>query len=239
MPGIYNCKVIENKREGALFLMELQLEEPIPARPGQFFLIRIEREDILLRRAFSIFDLEEDRLSFLIRVVGKGTRWLSEKKKGDILNIFGPLGNGFSIRNGRCLLVGGGSGIAPLYYLAKNLKGRIDFLLGAETGSFWSEDLIERFSSLGNVELVTEDGSIGRKGLLTEYIGDGVDYIYACGPLEMLKGIKSLIPGEASLEATIGCGIGACRGCTVEMADGSYRRICKDGPIFDLKEIVG
>ncbi|MGB9682844.1 MAG: dihydroorotate dehydrogenase electron transfer subunit [bacterium] len=218
--------------------MELQLEEPVSCSPGQFFLIRIEREDILLRRAFSIFDLEGDRLRFLIQVVGRGTRWLSERKKRDTLNIFGPLGNGFSINDSRCLLIGGGSGIAPLYYLAKNLKGRIDFLFGAKTGSFWSRHLIEKFSYLGNVELVTEDGSIGKKGLVTEHIGDEAEYIYACGPLEMIERINTSIPGEASLEAPIACGIGACRGCTIEMADGSYKRVCKDGPVFRLKEII-
>jgi len=238
MPGIYECEIIENRKEGELSLLELQLEDSISAKPGQFFLIRIDREDILLRRAFSIFDLEKDRLSFLIRVVGKGTKWLSERKKGDILSIFGPLGNGFSLYNGKTLLVGGGSGLAPLYFLGKNLKGEVNFLFGAEMSTFWSKNLIDRFSSLGNVELVTEDGSIGEKGFVTQYIKEEYEKLYICGPLEMIKSVKVSLPAEISLEAPIACGIGACRGCAVELADGSYKRICKDGPVFNLKEIL-
>lgn len=238
MPGIYDGKIVENRKEGELFLIELHLEEPLSAKPGQFFLIRIEREDLVLRRAFSIFNLEDDRLSFLIRVVGKGTRWLSERRKGEVLNIFGPLGNGFSLYNGKSLLVGGGSGLAPLYFLGKSLKGEVNFLLGAEKSTFWSKDLLDSFSSIGNVELVTEDGSIGKKGFVTEYINQDCERLYICGPLEMIKNIKASIPGEASLESTIACGIGECRGCIVELADGSYKRVCKDGPVFNLKEIL-
>jgi|YNPMSStandDraft_1061717.scaffolds.fasta_scaffold00078_19 dihydroorotate dehydrogenase electron transfer subunit len=236
-PRIYNCEILENRPVGGLFLLTLALDEVITARAGQFFLIKIDREDIVLRRAFSIFDMEENRLSFLYRVVGKGTAWLSDRKVGYTLNIFGPLGNGFSLTGDRCLLVGGGSGIAPLYYLGKSLKGEVNFLFGAQTGSFFDKDLLSRYAEIGKLEIVTEDSSLGKRGLVTQYIDDNYARIYACGPVEMFKNIKTDIPVEISLETRIACGFGACRGCVVKTTKGEYKRVCKDGPVFDLREI--
>ncbi|MCX7795490.1 MAG: dihydroorotate dehydrogenase electron transfer subunit [bacterium] len=237
MPKIYKGNIIENKPIGGLFLLTVSIEEEISVNPGQFFLIRIDREDIVLRRAFSIFDVNGDRLSFLYRVVGRGTKWLSERRVGYTLNIFGPLGNGFSLCQGKSLLVGGGSGMAPLYYLGKRLREGIKFLLGAQTKDFWDDDLLLKYSNVGEIEVITEDGSLGKKGLVTEYIDTGYDRIYACGPVEMLKNIRVDIPTEISLETIIACGFGACRGCVVETKNGEYKRVCKDGPVFDLKEI--
>ena len=236
MPKIYIGEVLVNRPVGDLFLLTVSIGESITVKPGQFFLIRIDREDIVLRRAFSIFNVEEDRLSFLYKIVGKGTRWLSERKIGYRLNIFGPLGNGFSLKNGKCLLVGGGSGMAPLYYLGRQLKGDVRFLLGAQTGSFWNKELLLRYAEVGELEVVTEDGSLGKKGLVTQYVDDSYQKIYACGPVEMLRNIKVNVPVEISLEATIACGFGACRGCVIETKNG-YKRVCKDGPVFNLKEI--
>ncbi len=237
MPKIYNGEIIENIPVGELFLVTVSIGESISIEPGQFFLIRIDREDVILRRAFSIFDVDEDRLSFLYRVVGRGTKWLSERRIGYSLNIFGPLGNGFSISQGRFLLIGGGSGMAPLYYLGKRLRGDVKFLLGAQTGNFWGKELLSRYASIGDIEVVTEDGSLGKKGLVTEYIDTNYDRVYACGPIEMLKNIRIDIPTEISLESKIACGFGACRGCVIENKYGEYKRVCKDGPVFNLKEI--
>lgn len=237
MPRIYNSKILENRPVGGLFLLTVSLGETIVVEPGQFFLIRIDREDIILRRAFSIFDVNEDTLSFLYRVVGKGTRWLSERGIGYNLNIFGPLGNGFSLSQGKSLLIGGGTGMAPLYYLGKRLGRDVKFLLGAQTRSFWDKELILKYSKDGEIEIITEDGSLGKKGLVTEYIDIGYDRIYACGPIEMLKNIKVDIPTEISLESIIACGFGACRGCVIETKNKEYKRVCKDGPVFNLKEI--
>lgn len=239
MPEIYNVEILENRPVGELFLLTVSAGRSIYVNPGQFFLIRIDREDIVLRRAFSIFDREEDRLSFLYRVVGKGTRWLSERRIGYVLNIFGPLGNGFSLVEGKALLIGGGSGMAPLYYLGKSIKGEVKFLLGAQSKKFWSEELLSKYRCIGDLEVITEDGSLGKKGLVTEYIRD-LNYkkIYACGPMEMLKKIRVNSPVEVSLETIIACGFGACRGCIIETVSGEYKRVCKDGPVFDLKEIV-
>ncbi|MBC7321030.1 dihydroorotate dehydrogenase electron transfer subunit [bacterium] len=237
MPKIYNGEIVENRPIGGLFLLTVSIGEMVSVEPGQFFLIRIDREDIILRRAFSIFDADRDKLSFLYRVVGKGTRWLSEREVGYKLNIFGPLGNSFSLDSERSLLVGGGSGMAPLYYLGKSLKGDIKFLLGAQTGSFWDRELLLRYAEIGDLEIVTEDGSLGKRGLVTQYIDNSYKKIYACGPIEMLKSIRVDIPVEGSLETTIACGFGACRGCVIETRGGEYRRVCKDGPVFNLKEI--
>lgn len=237
MPKIYTGEVLINRPVGDLFLLTISVNETVTVEPGQFFLIRIDREDIVLRRAFSIFNVEEDKLSFLYRIVGKGTRWLSERKIGYRLNIFGPLGNGFSLENGKCLLIGGGSGIAPLYYLGRRIKGEIKFLLGAQSGSFWDKELLLKYAEVGELEIVTEDGSLGKKGLVTQYIDNGYRKVYACGPVEMLKNIKVDVPVEISLESTIACGFGACRGCVIETKGGEYKRICKDGPVFKLEEI--
>ena len=238
MPEIYSGEVLENRSAGELFLLTVSIGKSIDIIPGQFFLIRIDREDTVLRRAFSIFDKNDDRLSFLYRVVGKGTGWLSERKTGYELNIFGPLGNGFSLVEGRSLLVGGGTGMAPLYYLGKNINGDVDFLLGAQRKTFWSEELLSRYRDIGNLELVTEDGSSGKKGMVTQYIKNACyTKVYACGPMEMLKSIDIDVPAEVSLESVIACGFGACRGCVVETVSGEYKRVCKDGPIFDLREI--
>lgn len=238
MPGIYSGEILENRPLGGLFLLTVSINESVEVTPGQFFLIRIDREDIILRRAFSIFDKDEDKLSFLYRVVGKGTGWLAERKVGYILNIFGPLGNGFSLVEGKSLLIGGGSGIAPLYYLGKSIKGEVDFLFGAQKGDFWSQELLAKYKDVGNLELVTEDGSLGKKGLVTQYIKEsGYSKVYVCGPIEMVKNINLNIPTEVSLESIIACGFGACRGCVIETVSGEYKRVCKDGPVFNLKEI--
>lgn len=230
------------------------------ARPGQFISIKCRPEDILdpfLRRPFSIYDIEEDFnvFSVLYLVRGKGTRYLTCVKKGDTLDFAGPFGKGIEIESyyKSFLLVGGGVGVAPLYLLAKNLirSGKdVLFVSGFKDNSFvrLERDLIELKI---NYIIFTEDGSWGQRGLVTDFIEKNIkkykEYkLYCCGPKEMLKAIQDIlqgqnIPVEALLEEKIGCSIGVCMGCVVKVRDKkgfTYKTLCKDGPLFDLMEVI-
>jgi dihydroorotate dehydrogenase electron transfer subunit len=181
---------------------------------------------------------------------------LSRRKPGDILDIIGPLGNGFSLKKGRAIIVAGGVGVAPLVFLAEKLISlraksselRAEVLIGAKTKN---HILCEKeFKDLGlNVTIATDDGSRGFKGRVTE----ALDYllraksrelptIYACGPAPMLKAVSAIakkhkIPAQLSLEAHMACGIGACLGCVVKTTQG-FKRVCKEGPVFGSQELI-
>lgn len=222
------------------------------ASPGQFFHIRVaERVDIFLRRPFSVCDVKEDRISILYKVVGKGTAVLSKTPVGAPLDILGPLGKGFTIETiyPRVTLIAGGIGIAPLYFLAKQLKKNgkeLKIFFGASS----TEEivLVDELKSYSDAYYIsTDDGSIGEKGVITDLIRKQIpelkgSYVYACGPKKMLEELKGIllreeISGEFSLEAHMGCGVGVCLGCVVETVDG-LKRVCSDGPVFDYRKIV-
>jgi dihydroorotate dehydrogenase electron transfer subunit len=228
------------------------------ANPGQFLHLRVnDGYDPLLRRPFSIHRLRDLQIDILYEVIGRGTRILSEKKPGEYLDILGPLGNGFDIKSNiknqksKILLVAGGIGVAPFPFLAEELKKsklEVVVLIGAKTKK---RLLCEKeFKDLGcEVEISTDDGSKGFKGKITDSLKNlllTVNYrlstIYACGPKEMLKEVSEIskkykISAFGSLEENLGCGIGACLGCVVKTRNG-YKRICKEGPVFDLKEVI-
>lgn len=220
-----------------------------PARPGQFVMVRCgEGTEYQLRRPLSIHQLDGERLALLFNVVGKGTRWLSQCQAGEKLDLLGALGNGYEIypdsRN--LLLVAGGIGIAPLVFLAGEAIRRgkeITLLLGAATaGQLYPSRLLP-----AGVRLVTatEDGSGGEKGMITDLLPDfagGADQVFACGPLPMYKTMARMPelkdkPVQISLEVRMGCGLGICYGCTVKTREG-LRQVCKDGPIFNLDEVL-
>jgi dihydroorotate dehydrogenase electron transfer subunit len=219
------------------------------ARPGQFVMVNCG-EEILLRRPFSIHQVSNDKTSIaiLFKVVGGGTNWLSHCKLGDELDILGPLGNGFSINSTsrNLLLVGGGIGIAPLFFLARlamEIKCSVTMLLGAST----STQLYPNHLLPLAVDCITatNDGTTGKKGIVTDLMPkfiDRVDQIFACGPSSMYTAIAKLpeIIGksvQASLEVRMGCGFGLCYSCTVKTKAG-LKQICKNGPIFDLNDIL-
>jgi len=233
------------------------------ALPGQFIHARITADfEPLLRRPFSIHRAGKGNLEILYEVVGNGTSILSQKKTGDYLDIMGPLGNGFKIPTPylpcrpagtlnatRCILVAGGMGVAPLIFLAEKLvKSKILVLIGAKTKL---QILCENeFKKLGcEVKIATDDGSSGFKGYVSDLLKhflSTVDRrpstIYACGPKPMLKEIKKVcatrnIFCQASFEENIACGLGACLGCAVKTRNG-FKRVCVDGPVFDIKEVV-
>ena len=212
--------------------------------PGQF--VNLDLPGHFLRRPISICNWTGEALMLLVKVVGQGTRDLLRCVPGEELDGRTGLGNGFDldIPSGHPVLAGGGIGIAPLYGLAQRMleRGQVPTVaLGFRTAK--DTFYLEEFAKLGCRLLVaTEDGSIGTKGFVTDCVRavPECDYGLSCGPLPMLKAVHSLPQlkgGQFSFEARMGCGFGACMGCTIPTADG-YKRVCKDGPILFKEEIV-
>jgi dihydroorotate dehydrogenase electron transfer subunit len=211
--------------------------------PGQFINIRISKQnDPLLRRPFSIFNHEGGIITTVVKIVGRGTSILAVSKPGEI-DMLGPLGNGFTIRNNsKVLVVGGGVGNTPLYFLAQKLaESRCDitFLYGARSREFiYLADLFRKL--VKRFIITTDNGSEGVKGPVTEFAAsllenERFDMIYVCGPAAMMKAMITLAqdtPIEVSVENYFGCGIGLCYGCAVETA-GGMKRACVDGPVFN------
>ncbi|MCK4352370.1 dihydroorotate dehydrogenase electron transfer subunit [candidate division WOR-3 bacterium] len=219
------------------------------AKPGQFVSIRVTNSyEPLLRRPFSIHGVDKNKFKIIYKVVGLGTKILSHYKQGEELDVIGPLGNGFETKNYKNLtLLAGGIGIAPLYFLATQEKEKnLTILIGAKSKS----QLLckTEFSKLGKLLIATEDGSSGKKGLVTDLLTSHFSLptshfsvIFACGPFPMLKfvrdyAIKHKIPCQLSLEGHMACGIGVCLGCAVSSKNG-YKYVCKDGPVFWANEI--
>jgi dihydroorotate dehydrogenase electron transfer subunit len=213
-------------------------------RPGQF--VNIELEGLYLRRPISISDWNEDTITIIYKVVGRGTEQMSRMVAGQELDVLTGLGNGFDadVECQQPLLVGGGVGVPPLYRLAKELiaRGRkVSVVLGFNTAKevFYAEE----FRSLGaDVYVSTADGSVGTKGFVTDAIrenGVDFDFFYSCGPLPMLKALCDCteVSGELSFEERMGCGFGACMGCSCKTLAGN-KRICKDGPVMKREEII-
>lgn len=212
-------------------------------RPGQF--VNVAVEGCYLRRPISICDVAEERLCIVYKVVGEGTARLKAMASGERLNVLLPLGNGFDLAAAgeRPLLAGGGVGVPPLLLLAKRLKaeGReVDVVLGFNTAC--EIILAEDFRAAGcNVTIATVDGSEGCKGFVTDAIGsdDANSYFYACGPRPMLRALQKhlTIAGQMSMEERMGCGFGACMGCTCKTAGGT-KQVCTHGPVFLKEEII-
>ena len=209
-------------------------------RPGQF--VNIQVEGCFLRRPLSVCDWDGDSLTVVYRIAGRGTELLAKMKNGS-LDVLTGLGNGFdtSLSGDRPLLIGGGLGFTPLYALAKNLikEGKkVQVILG-----FVSKEqavYVDKFKALGcEVTVCTEDGSLGLKGYVTRAM-EGLDYshFYTCGPEAMFKAVSdcSLTSGQFSFEQRMGCGFGACMGCSCETLYG-VKRICKEGPVLMKEEI--
>lgn len=251
------CNLIENRPIAQdIFILRLNAPQIAQlARPGQFCMLEVSGcADPLLKRPLSIHDVAQSRteISFVYRVVGKGTAILAQKKTGDRLKVLGPLGNGFSFsQNQKPVLVGGGLGIAPMLFLARTIsqaKQATMVILGARSTS----ELIslEAFRTIDcALMLATEDGSIGNKGFVTSHLKEvfatnKADKVFACGPMPMLKAVYEMakeasISCEVSLETQMACGIGACLGCAVKSTrDTSYLHVCKEGPVFDAKDVL-
>lgn len=209
-------------------------------RPGQF--VNIQLDGFFLRRPISVCDAEDNKLTIIYKVVGKGTEAMS-KMTGGKLDVLSGLGNGYdtSLSGSAPLLLGGGVGVPPLYLLAKKLIGEekhVTVILGFNTRSevFYENE----FRELGcSVTVASADGSYGIKGFVTDAIGDlKYSYFYCCGPEPMLKAVykSTATSGQFSFEERMGCGFGACMGCSCETLTG-FKRICRDGPVLKKEEI--
>ncbi|MBR7076534.1 MAG: dihydroorotate dehydrogenase electron transfer subunit [Lachnospiraceae bacterium] len=209
--------------------------------PGQF--VNIHLPGFYLRRPISVCDLEGDLLTIIYKTVGKGTAYMAERKIGETLLLLTGLGNGYdlSCAGFEPLLIGGGAGVPPMYLLAKCLcaEGKtVHVIMG-----FNRQDEIfyeEEFKKLGcQVTVTTVDGSYGEKGFVTDALPESYSYVYTCGPEPMLKAVYKAIQtqGQFSFEERMGCGFGACMGCSCRTLTG-YKRICKDGPVLRKEEIL-
>jgi dihydroorotate dehydrogenase electron transfer subunit len=212
--------------------------------PGQFFMLSVPC--VFLRRPISIHDIKDGMLSFLYRVVGKGTKILSEIQSGT-LQLLGPLGEGYDFKTYKKLnnvIVAGGTGIASVYFLATKLKKSGVLYYGVRS----KEDLLclDKFKKIGwKIVISTEDGSKGYKGYITDVLlrklNDSNNVLFACGPILMLKKVLQIakeknIKGFVSLEERMACGVGNCQGCAVKI-NGKIRVICKEGPVFKIEEV--
>jgi dihydroorotate dehydrogenase electron transfer subunit len=220
-------------------------------RPGQFVHIKCG-DALLLRRPISVCSCQEDDPEDLLSIVfearGAGTRWLAQRREGDVLDVLGLLGNGFDMRpDGRYLLVGGGIGVPPLQGCAQYAAGRCTAILGFRARE--QAILLPAFEQLcPSVRVATDDGSLGYHGFIDallrqELLRDGnYDAVLSCGPKPMLKSVAKVaeefgVPCQASLEERMGCGVGACLVCACDMADGTRKHVCKNGPVFDAREV--
>ena len=217
------------------------------ATPGQFLHILID--GLTLRRPVSITDLDKSsgEVTIVFKIVGEGTKKLATYEPRQSIDVIGPLGNGFDIKDTHqktVLLIGGGIGIPTLYHLVKRLvenDAKIISILGYQTKEsvFYERE----FQALGDTYVVTNDGTHGYQGLVTDVLSKvgSFDTFYTCGPTPMLKAVKerlSNVDGSISLEERMGCGIGACLACVIPTSDGEgYRKICQDGPVFHAKEV--
>jgi dihydroorotate dehydrogenase electron transfer subunit len=239
---------VEAQSEGH-YLIRIRTESEA-ANPGQFVSLRpvCAETDPFLRRPFSIFDFRDGVYEIIFQVVGKATSILADYRHDEI-DIIAPLGNGFTIaKNKKVLLVGGGAGNAPLYFLSRILRENgcdVTQVYGSRTKSIiYCRDKF--CTSCNEVIFTTDDGSEGEKGFVTDAVkrllsGTRYDMMYVCGPKPMMKGLAALveeygIPCEFSLENYFGCGTGICYGCTIETREGN-RRVCKDGPVFPFDKL--
>ncbi|MBR4873456.1 MAG: dihydroorotate dehydrogenase electron transfer subunit [Clostridia bacterium] len=236
-------EIIDNKAlTASVYQMRLSGDTSDITASGQFVNIKLEGK--FLRRPISVCDCENDVLTLVYKVVGKGTEDMSRMKAGDRLDILTGLGNGYDLApaGDRPLLLGGGVGVPPMYMLAKQLRAegkQVSVILGFNTkDEIFYED---EFRALGcDVTVATADGSYGVRGFVTSAM-EGMDYtyFYTCGPEPMLKAIfsASTTEGQFSFEERMGCGFGACMGCSCKTVTG-YKRICREGPVLRKEEIL-
>lgn len=225
-------KVVENRYVGE-GMYYLKVGGDFNAKMGQFYMLRAWDKYPLLSRPISIYDIDDEGISFLYKVVGEGTEIFSKLKKGDHISLEGPYGNGFEKVEGRVALIGGGIGIAPLYLVAKDIPN-CDCYLGFREEPIMTEDFEKVVK-----KLVTTSGDT----FVTDVVDvNNYDYILACGPTPMMKKIVDMTKGtntkvQISLENHMACGVGACLVCTCKTKNGN-KKTCKDGPVFWGEDVI-
>lgn len=236
-----NYKILSNEKIAKdVYKMILEGDTQYITAPGQFINIKLDGK--FLRRPISVCDCDENTITIIYKVVGSGTEYMTQLVSGEVLDVLTGLGNGYDIsKSAKPLLIGGGVGVPPMYMLAKKLiesRQKPTVILGFNT----KEEIFfeEEFSALGcDVRVTTVDGSYGIKGFVTDAFPDNYDYFYTCGPMPMFKAIENTVKtsGQYSFEERMGCGFGACMGCSCKTKYGN-KRICKDGPVLEREEII-
>lgn len=236
-----NYKILSNEKIAKdVYKMILEGDTQYITAPGQFINIKLDGK--FLRRPISVCDCDENTITIIYKVVGSGTEYMAQLESGEVLDVLTGLGNGYDIsKSANPLLIGGGVGVPPMYMLAKKLiedGQQPTVILGFNT----KEEIFfeEEFRALGcDVSVATVDGSYGIKGFVTDAFPEEYDYFYTCGPMPMFKAIENTAKtsGQYSFEERMGCGFGACMGCSCKTKYGN-KRICKDGPVLEREEII-
>ena len=249
MPKKFSLEIVKHEDVGSQ-VRRLVLQGETGAMPGQFVQVTVgDTHDPYLPRPISVHDCDKNSLTLLYRQAGRGTSLLGSKKIGDILNIVGPLGNGFPQAKGPAVVVAGGIGAAPLYFLLRTLQKagqKVFFFYGAKTKS----ELVLQHNYRALVTeftVATDDGSDGHHGFVTDIARKTIAThncdIYACGPEGMLRQVAGIAKEykrncHVSMEARMACGVGACLGCVISVGkEGQYQRVCVDGPVFAGEEV--
>ena len=241
MKDSYKDGIIVSNIEISPNIYEVILEGNFKGQPGQFYMIRgWNGPDPFLSRPISIANLENNKLTFLYEVRGRGTHIISRLKIGDKLSILGPLGNGFQYdMDKKVAVVSGGIGVAPMLFLSKSLNQKSDLYAGFRNNVYY----LDKFKPyVENIYISTEDGSKGHKGYIVDILEpEKYDLIIACGPIPMMNAVirkcKDKVPVQVSMESRMACGIGACLGCTINTSKG-IKRVCKEGPVFIGEEVI-
>lgn len=248
------CRIVEKTVMGDAIYMVLEVGDMVRTTlkgPGQFIHIKCG-EGLLLRRPISVCcctaDEPEDTLAIAFEVRGEGTRWLADRSEGEYLDVLGLAGNGFDMkRDGRYILVGGGIGIPPMRGCARYTMGHSTAVLGGRNADkIILKNCFE--DECARVLIATDDGSMGHHGFVDALVRQELerdrayDGVLACGPKPMLRNVARVaeefgVPCQVSMEERMGCGVGACLVCACDMADGTRKHVCKDGPVFDSKEV--
>lgn len=235
--------IISNKRIAEdIFRMDIRTVLAEGASCGQF--VQAEVPGFFLRRPLSIASVTADSLTLIFRVQGAGTKAMSRMRAGEEISLFGPLGNGFPVEDRSVLLIGGGIGVPPLYETAVRYREKgqeVTAVLGFNDRK--GVILADAFRELGcEVFIATMDGSLGTKGTVLDAVRQNdirETFVLACGPLPMLKAVsRAYTDGCISLEARMACGMGSCMGCVQKSADGGSVRVCRDGPVFRIGEVL-
>lgn len=238
--------------ENNIFLLEVHCPEIASTiQPGQFLNVRVSETNApLLRRPFSVCDVQGDSLLLMFNILGEGTKLLAKKHIGESLNILGPLGNGFNLTGNfeTAIIVAGGLGSAPFPFVIKNIDDKIN--VKCFVGGKSSHDVIQY--GMKNIKISTDDGSLGFKGNVVELLQNELPKeefpkvkMFGCGPTAMLRNLKEFVMNndiecEVSTECAMACGFGICVGCPIEATQQKekYLLVCKDGPVFNVRDIV-
>jgi len=250
---IFNSPVVETKQvQENIFIQKIHSPEIARSiKPGQFLNIRVSENTFpFLRRPFSICNADGEHIFLMFNILGEGTKILAHKHQGDLVDILGPLGNGFNLDGDykTAIIVAGGLGAAPFPFLTREIKDKKNIF--SFVGGRTKQDVI--IYGLENCILSSDDGSIGYKGNVVQSLENNLDKIdiasskvFACGPNAMLRALKDFclkhnIDCEVSTECAMACGFGICQGCPIESTSNSdkYLLVCKDGPVFNVKDVV-